>query len=549
MTIFVMVFFCFSNGRKEEEMIIQLNNISKSMGGTLLFSELDLKIKEGQKIGIVGRNGTGKSTLLKIIAGIELPDHGQVSIRNNQTIGYLSQERIQSQNLTGRAFLLSAKQELNHLASRLEKYEQEFAQATPERLTDMLLKYGRIQEQFEEQGGYELESAIETITNGLGITSLLNQTTEDLSGGEQTMLALAKVLVEDPAIILMDEPTNHLDAQGLAWLENYIKKSKKTVVVVTHDRHFLNQITETIVEVDFELTIYKGNYDFYRKEKEQRRLILQKDYQEQQKEIKKIKDSIRRFRQWGHEGDNEKFFKKAKELEKRLERITEIIRPPKEQVDFMKKFDFDKRSAKEVIIAKGLTKSYGTRLIFEAGDFTVFWKDKVAITGENGAGKSTLVKIILGKETATEGEVKLGNNVQVGYLSQNIRYQDPKRTVLDEFRFYSESHEEEGRRILAKYLFYKEDVFRQVGKLSGGEQVRLSLAILMQQPNNLLVLDEPTNHLDIETREFLEEVLTDYLGTLVVISHDRYFLKKITRKSISVENKRIVEKNQDSLER
>lgn len=519
------------------------------MGGTLLFSELDLKIKEGQKIGIVGRNGTGKSTLLKIIAGIELPDHGQVSIRNNQTIGYLSQERIQSQNLTGRAFLLSAKQELNHLASRLEKYEQEFAQATPERLTDMLLKYGRIQEQFEEQGGYELESAIETITNGLGITSLLNQTTEDLSGGEQTMLALAKVLVEDPAIILMDEPTNHLDAQGLAWLENYIKKSKKTVVVVTHDRHFLNQITETIVEVDFELTIYKGNYDFYRKEKEQRRLILQKDYQEQQKEIKKIKDSIRRFRQWGHEGDNEKFFKKAKELEKRLERITEIIRPPKEQVDFMKKFDFDKRSAKEVIIAKGLTKSYGTRLIFEAGDFTVFWKDKVAITGENGAGKSTLVKIILGKETATEGEVKLGNNVQVGYLSQNIRYQDPKRTVLDEFRFYSESHEEEGRRILAKYLFYKEDVFRQVGKLSGGEQVRLSLAILMQQPNNLLVLDEPTNHLDIETREFLEEVLTDYLGTLVVISHDRYFLKKITRKSISVENKRIVEKNQDSLER
>ncbi|MBP1040463.1 ABC-F type ribosomal protection protein [Vagococcus sp. BWB3-3] len=519
-------------------MIIQLNNVTKTIGGELLFENLDMRIKEGQKVGIIGRNGCGKSTLLKMIMGIEGRDEGHLSIRNHVSIGYLSQERVSAVGLVGRDFLLSARADLLEIGGQLRLLESQFATAGDE-LEVLLVKYGKLQEKFEEEGGYEIESNLETIANGLGIFPLLTQQVTSLSGGEQTLLALAKVLLENPDVFLMDEPTNHLDLQGLAWLGNYMSKSKKTFLVVSHDRHFLNQVVDTIIELDYEAVVYQGNYSAYQAAKKKRMELLAKDYEEQQKEIKKIKEAIRRYRQWGHESDNEKFFKRAKHLEKRLEQMEEISRPPKEQVALMKSFNFSQRSGKEVLEFKGVSKAFAGKVLFNQLDFNLFWQDKAAILGPNGSGKSTILKMLLGEYPVDQGQIKLGSQVQVGYLSQSIDYENRQQTVLDAFRSSCQLHEEESRRTLAKYLFFKDDVFRQVGNLSGGEKVRLELAKLMQQPNNLLVLDEPTNHLDIETRELLEEVLSYYQGTLLVVSHDRYFLEKTTITYFTIDHQTI----------
>lgn len=523
---------------RRQKMIIQLNNVTKTIGGELLFENLDMRIKEGQKVGIIGRNGCGKSTLLKMIMGIEGRDEGHLSIRNHVSIGYLSQERVSAVGLVGRDFLLSARADLLEIGGQLRLLESQFATAGDE-LEVLLVKYGKLQEKFEEEGGYEIESNLETIANGLGIFPLLTQQVTSLSGGEQTLLALAKVLLENPDVFLMDEPTNHLDLQGLAWLENYMSKSKKTFLVVSHDRHFLNQVVDTIIELDYEAVVYQGNYSAYQAAKKKRMELLAKDYEEQQKEIKKIKEAIRRYRQWGHESDNEKFFKRAKHLEKRLEQMEEISRPPKEQVALMKSFNFSQRSGKEVLEFKGVSKAFAGKVLFNQLDFNLFWQDKAAILGPNGSGKSTILKMLLGEYPVDQGQIKLGSQVQVGYLSQSIDYENRQQTVLDAFRSSCQLHEEESRRTLAKYLFFKDDVFRQVGNLSGGEKVRLELAKLMQQPNNLLVLDEPTNHLDIETRELLEEVLSYYQGTLLVVSHDRYFLEKTTTTYFTIDHQTI----------
>ncbi len=540
--LFLLLFRHSENLPRMEEsrqkMIIQLNNVTKTIGGELLFENLDMRIKEGQKVGIIGRNGCGKSTLLKMIMGIEGRDEGHLSIRNHVSIGYLSQERVSAVGLVGRDFLLSARADLLEIGGQLRLLESQFATAGDE-LEVLLVKYGKLQEKFEEEGGYEIESNLETIANGLGIFPLLTQQVTSLSGGEQTLLALAKVLLENPDVFLMDEPTNHLDLQGLAWLENYMSKSKKTFLVVSHDRHFLNQVVDTIIELDYEAVVYQGNYSAYQAAKKKRMELLAKDYEEQQKEIKKIKEAIRRYRQWGHESDNEKFFKRAKHLEKRLEQMEEISRPQKEQVALMKSFNFSQRSGKEVLEFKGVSKAFAGKVLFNQLDFNLFWQDKAAILGPNGSGKSTILKMLLGEYPVDQGQIKLGSQVQVGYLSQSIDYENRQQTVLDAFRSGCQLHEEESRRTLAKYLFFKDDVFRQVGNLSGGEKVRLELAKLMQQPNNLLVLDEPTNHLDIETRELLEEVLSYYQGTLLVVSHDRYFLEKTTTTYFTIDHQTI----------
>lgn len=522
-------------------MIIQLNEVTKIIGGELLFEKLNLSIKTGEKIGIIGRNGSGKSTLLKLIMGIEGIDEGAVSLRNGLRLAYLRQERVVDPNLTARDFLLNARPELLTLAQELSQLEEQLALVSEEQLVSVMTRYGKKQELFQDSGGYELEDVIQSTTQGLGINSLLAQKMMMLSGGQQTLMALAHVLISEADVLILDEPTNHLDVKGLNWLENYLQKAKKTVIVVSHDRYFLNQVVNRVVEIDNELHSYPGNYDAYEKSKKARLEVLAKDYQEQQKEIKKIKDAIRRYRQWGNESDNAKFFKRAKHLEKRLAQMDEISRPAKEQVALMKAFKFSQRSGKEVLQLKNLYKSYDSRELLVGAELNVSWQDKVAIQGSNGCGKSTLLKIILGQVPVDQGEVDLGSQVEIGYLSQNIHYEEPRQTVLENFKRSNDLYEEDCRRILAKYLFFKEDVFRQVGKLSGGEQVRLELAKLMQQGNNLLILDEPTNHLDIETRELLEKVLQDYQGTVIVVSHDRYFLKKTIQRFVVIEEGKIQE--------
>lgn len=507
-------------------MLVQLQKITKNYGTLPLFEKLNLRINQGEKIGLIGSNGSGKTTISKIIMGLEMPDSGTVSCQKNIEIGYLSQVMETTEQLV-KDYLISSYPKLNHLQQQLAILEQQMVEK-PYQIEKILLNYGTKQEEFQIAGGYELENKLEMITNGLKIPHLLQTKITELSGGEQTIVELAKILVQNNDLLLLDEPTNHLDTERISWLEGYLSHSKTACLIVSHDRSFLDNVVEKIVELeDGGLLEYEGNYSAYKKEKEIQLEKLRKDFAEQQKEIKKIKLAIRRFRQWGHEGDNEKFFKKAKQLEKRLEKIQKIPKPKEESSKLEKNFKEAERSGKEVILLKDISKNFEKRSLFEDANISLFWKNRTAIIGANGTGKSTLLKLIAGLEEPTKGEIKLGSNIQMGYLPQVIDYPVPTRTILQEFSYASEQVEQENRRILAKYSFYQEDVMKQVRFLSGGEKIRLELAKLMQKKVNLLLLDEPTNHLDIETREEIEELLEEFKGTLLVISHDRYFLEKM----------------------
>ncbi|MGC6767406.1 ribosomal protection-like ABC-F family protein [Enterococcus sp. LJL128] len=520
-------------------MLIQLQGVEKNYSTYPLFENLNIKIEKGERIGIVGANGSGKTTILKMIAGIEGIDKGTISIQKNTTVGYLAQvpEAIEQ---TVREYLLASFEEVNGLQKQLKYLEEQMAnpQADFDRL---LLRYGRYQEEFEGIGGYDIENRLEMITNGLSVAHLLNSRFNELSGGEQTIVNLARILLQQQEVMLLDEPTNHLDVQRINWLEGYLIHEKATCLIVSHDRQFLNTVVEKIVEIeDGAGWEYKGNYSAYKQQKEERLEKLRRDFAEQQKEIQKMKLAIRRFRQWGHEGDNEKFFKKAKQLEHRLEKMQKV---PKPKVDSQNLgsgiFQKADRSGKEVLIVKDIAKSYDSRTLFGHSSFTLFWQECTAIIGGNGAGKTTLMKLILGVEELSDGELRLGSNVKIGYLPQVIQYEQPQRTILQEFMYECSLGEQESRRILAGYSFYKEDVLTQLRFLSGGEKIRLELAKLMQQQINFLLLDEPTNHLDIETREEVEEILSDFKGTLLAVSHDRFFLEKMFQHFLVIDHQNI----------
>lgn len=507
-------------------MLVQLQKITKNYGTLPLFENLNFKINQGDKIGLIGANGSGKSTISKIIMGIETPDSGTMSSKKNIEIGYLSQI-IETNEQPVRDYLLSSYPKLNHLQQQLTFLEQQMIEK-PEEIEKILANYGTRQEEFQLAGGYELASKLEMITNGLKINYLLKTKVSDLSGGEQTLVELAKILIQENDLLLLDEPTNHLDTERICWLEGYLSHSKSACLIVSHDRSFLDNVVKKIVELeDGQLLEFQGNYSCYKKAKEIQLEKLRKNFAEQQKEMKKMKLAIRRFRQWGHEGDNEKFFKKAKQLEKRLEKIQKVPKPKEEKSTLAKNFKEAERSGKEVILLNEVSKHFGNRTLFNEANVSLFWKNRTAIIGANGTGKSTLLKLIAGEENPTTGEIKVGSKVQVGYLPQIIHYSEPTRTILQEFSSVSQQFEQENRRILAKYSFYQEDVMKQVRFLSGGEKIRLELAKLMQQQVNFLLLDEPTNHLDIETREEIEEILESFKGTLLVISHDRFFLEKM----------------------
>lgn len=528
-------------------MLIQLQKITKNYGVMPLFEDINLQVNEGEKIGLIGTNGSGKSTILKIITGDETVDSGTISIKKNARIGYLEQIPEMSEQ-TVRAHLLESFTIQNTIQKRLTELEQEMADPNCD-LEKVITYYGQKQEEFQQAGGYEMENKLEMITNGLKINHLVEKSLIQLSGGEKTIVALARILLEENDLLLLDEPTNHLDVKRINWLEGYLAHGKAAYIIVSHDRLFLDRSVEKIVELeDGRLIEYKGNYSLYKKEKAQQLEKLQKDFAEQQKEIQKMTLAIRRFRQWGNEGDNEKFFKKAKELEKRLEKIKRIPKPKLETSKLGKRFKEAERSGKEVLQFKAVSKSYGNHQLFDQIDFSLFWKDHSAVMGENGVGKTTLLKLALALEHPDKGEIKHGTKLQIGYLPQGIEYDQPKETVIQNFMHACAGTEQNSRQILANYSFYKDDVVKQVQFLSGGERVRLELAKLMSNEVNFLLLDEPTNHLDIETREEIEEILSTYEGTLFVISHDRFFLQKMFDTFLILENKQITKKKGAYLE-
>lgn len=527
-----------SEWQKEAKMLLQLQKITKNYGTEPLFEELNLQINEGEKIGMIGTNGSGKSTILKIITRMESVDSGTISCKKNTRIGYLAQiPDICEQKV--KDYLLETFTLLNTIQNQLIQLEEQMM--SPECDIDKIVtRYGQKQEEFQRAGGYEMENKLEMIANGLTINYLLPKRMSELSGGEQTIVALARILLQENDLILLDEPTNHLDAKRITWLEGYLTHEKTAYLIVSHDRLFLDHTVEKIVELeDGKLQEFKGNYSAYKRQKEEQLEKIRKDFAEQQKEMKKLKLAIRRFRQWGHEGDNEKFFKKAKQLEKRLEKIQKIPKPKDETAKTRKKFKETYRSGKEVLQFKEVSKSYADQKLFDKVEFSLFWKERAAIVGENGVGKSTLLKLALAMEELDSGEIKQGTNLRIGYLPQVIHYDTPKQTLLHSFREACVLDEQESRRALANYDFYNDDVMKQVRFLSGGEKVRLELAKLMYNEVNFLVLDEPTNHLDIETREEIEEILEAFKGTMLVVSHDRFFLQKMVDTFLIVEKQKI----------
>ncbi|MCM3709397.1 ribosomal protection-like ABC-F family protein [Sporosarcina luteola] len=511
-------------------MICTIQQVSKMLGGNTIFEELSLEIKTGDKLGVVGRNGSGKTTLFKLIAAVEQPDAGRIHYKKESKIGYLSQIPSFEHSMTGYDVLHSAFEKLRTIQQQLSEMEMELSNPDTVDMERLLLRYGQLQDEFVRRDGYAMDSEIEKIINGLQLQSFVEQDFTEMSGGEQTKIMLGKLLLSQPDLLLLDEPTNHLDLFAVEWLEDYLTDYTGTVVIISHDRYFLDNVVTKIADLeDGELNLYYGNYSAFVQEKEERLLREFQDYEEQQKKIKKMKEAIKRLRIWANEANppNAGLHRQARNMERALERMEKLRKPLIDPRKMALSFEAATRSGKEVVIMKDAAKTFGSNELLRGADLQVYWKDRAAIVGRNGSGKSTVLKMLLGELAPDEGVCKLGSSVKVGFLSQHFAIENPKARLLDVFRKEVGVEEGEARHILAKFMFYGPDVFKRIGDLSGGERTRLRLAQLMHQDVNFLVLDEPTNHLDIESREVLEDALEDFPGTLLAVSHDRYFLNKL----------------------
>ncbi|MBC8587576.1 ribosomal protection-like ABC-F family protein [Paratissierella segnis] len=508
---------------------LSLNNVEKYYGANQALKDLTFQVSKGVRVGIVGRNGTGKTTIFKVITGIENYDNGIISIRKGSSIGYLEQIPDYPSEYRAKDVLNEAFRDLLELQSTLRELEVKMSTVEGGELNYTIKKYGDLRDIFETKGGYEIEEKMSKVCNGLGFNQdFLNMEFNDLSGGEKTTVILGKILLEGPDILLLDEPTNHLDMSSMSWLESYLTEYNGTVLIISHDRYFLDSVVNKIVEIENGTAkSYAGNYSSYVEEKDKVYLEELKRYENQQKKIRSMEESIKRLKDWADRGDNENMFRRAFSMEKRLEKMEKVDKPVLDTRNIKLNFSIQDRSGKDVIGVKGLQMKLEGKTLFNNLNFSLKYGERVAILGKNGSGKTTLLKTILGEISADEGEVKIGVNVKIGYLQQNIHFNNEDDTVLDIFREGYICSETEARNILSRFLFYSEDIFKRGKNLSGGERARLRLCQLMYKDVNTLILDEPTNHLDIMSREMLEETLNKFQGSIIFVSHDRYFINKI----------------------
>ncbi|MEH7076781.1 ribosomal protection-like ABC-F family protein [Neobacillus drentensis] len=522
--------------------ICSVNHIAKSFGGNNIFKDLSFEVQEGIRVGLVGRNGGGKTTLLKLLANQETVDEGVIHCKKGLKIGYLAQIP-DFKELTGRKVLKTAFEQLTATETKLQQLEfemgQEIAQGDLQKLID---QYGKLQDEFILNGGYEMDPQLDRIANGLNINALLDKSFSSLSGGEKTKVGLGLSLLKNPELLLLDEPTNHLDLKAIEWLGSYLKEYTGTIILVSHDRYFLDEVVTKVLEIeDGEIDLYHTNFSGYIREKEERLLREFQEYQEQQKKIKKMKEAIKRLRDWANRSNppSAALHKRATNMQRALDRIEKLERPKIDVKKMAIDFEANDRSGKDVIVIEDVAKSFGSKTLFDQVNMLVQYKDRTAIVGENGTGKSTLLKMILKEIGPDKGVVKVGSNVKVGYLSQHVFTDIGDQQLIDVFRSEVVVNEGEARHILARFLFYGPAVFRKVNQLSGGERMRLRLAQLMYQDINLLILDEPTNHLDIDSCEVLEEALEQFNGTILAVSHDRYFLNKLFKKIYWIEDGKV----------
>lgn len=523
--------------------VCSVNQVSKMYGGNLLFENISFELHERDRVGLVGRNGSGKTTLLKLLAGQEAPDSGLIHWKKGVSVGYLAQIPDYHNELLTKDILRTAFSELIQMEEKLRKLEEEMGHESNEaKLAKLMEHYGDLHDDFTLKGGYEIDANIERIVNGLKIYDLLNKQYLTLSGGEKTKVGLAFILLKNPDLLLLDEPTNHLDLVTVEWLGNFLQVYSGTVVVISHDRYFLDDIVNKILDLeDGTVEYYHTNYSGFVTEKQERLLREFHAYEEQQKKIKKMKEAIKRLRDWANRANppNEGLHKRARNMERALERMDILNRPLLRRSKMKLEMDTSDRSGNDVITLHGVSKSFGKKLLFKNVNLHVSYQQRVAIIGENGTGKSTLIKLILREYPPDEGEVRIGSIVKIGYLSQHVFSDVNDETVIEVFLNEVRVTDEEARHILARFLFYGHMVFRKVSQLSGGERMRLRLAQLMHQDMNLLILDEPTNHLDIDSREVLEDALEEYNGTILAVSHDRYFLNKLFGKIYWIESKEV----------
>ncbi len=520
--------------------------VQKSYGADPVLTDVTMEIKAGERAGIVGPNGAGKTTLFKLLAGLEQPDQGEIHRARGTVWAYLPQRPHYPAEWTARDVIASAFVKTREIQEEMGQVERQLGESDLQEdvLEKWMNRYQWLQQEFERLDGYQWEARMAQVTDGLGLSvNLLDTPFSQLSGGEQTKAGLAKLLCEESDVLLLDEPTNHLDVEAMEWLERYLREYRGTVLVISHDRYFLDAVATSIYHVDGgEVEYYHGNYSTFVKEREERLLRQFAEFQEQQKKIKKMQEAIKRLKEWGNRSNppNEAFHRRAKSMEKALARIERIERPRLEAERMGLVFQKTERSGEEVLVAEDVCKAYGSKTLFRGASLLLRYGERKALLGPNGCGKSTLLKMLLGETEPDAGVVKIGPSVRVGYLSQQALEGDPERRVIDVFREAASIPEGEARHRLAKFLFYGEQVFKRVGQLSGGERMRLRLAQLMHQRINLLVLDEPTNHLDIEARETLEEALAEFQGSLFIVSHDRYFLQKMVDGVFWVEDGQLV---------
>ena len=514
--------------------LLTLQDVSKSFGMNCILSGVNLTLKEGARMGLVGVNGSGKSTLMKLIAGGMQPDTGTVSLMKGAQVGLLTQQADIDSDLNVWDELARVFEPLQRMEERLREMEREMAEkhADPEAMARLSEDYARLTERFERKGGYEWPSRIQGTLVGLGFSKERQEMPARLlSGGEKTRLCLARILLTQPDLLLLDEPTNHLDLSATQWLEDTLRKYRGTVLVISHDRYFLNSVCDCMAELSMtHLTQYEGNYDAF---SVKRRMNLErqlKEYQMQQKEIARQKAIIERYRMY----NREKSIKAAESREKQLEKMERIERPVDEQrIRFC--FEARRRTGEDVLMAKDLSKGFGGRRLFEHFDLHLRAGDRVAIIGPNGIGKTTLLRILVGELPPDTGTVLYGSNVDVGYYDQQQAGLHEHKSVMDEvWDDFPRMQPDEVRSVLALFLFTGDDVFQPISTLSGGERGRVALTKLMLRKDNLLLLDEPTNHLDMDSREVLEGALDDFTGTLLTVSHDRYFINRVATRVVEM---------------
>lgn len=514
-------------------MILSCNNITKTFGTDTILSDCSFHIEEREKAAIVGPNGAGKSTLLKIIMGRLPADDGTVTISKDKTLGYLAQHQNLSSDGTIYDELLSVKKDIIALEEKIRETEQQMKNATGEQLDTLLDLYTKMNHQFELENGYAYQSEIVGVLKGLGFTEDdFSLPVSTLSGGQKTRVALGKLLLSKPDIILLDEPTNHLDMESIRWLENYLLGYNGSVIIVAHDRYFLDRIVTKIIEIEnTHVTVFSGNYTAYADKKKILRNMQLKEYLNQQREIKHQQEVITKLKQF----NREKSIKRAESREKMLDKL-EVVDKPAEINDKMNiELNPSVISGNDVLSVSHLSKAFDDNTLFTDISFDIKRGERVALIGNNGTGKTTILKIINDILPADSGEIKLGSKVTIGYYDQEHHVLDPDKTMFEELQdAYPDLNNTQIRNTLAAFLFTNDDVFKYIRDLSGGERGRVSLAKLMLSNANFLILDEPTNHLDMVSKEILENALNSYTGTVLYVSHDRYFINTTATRIIEL---------------